>query len=230
MGTARQILLRCLATLVLACVLAPSAPANERGIQLDLQANLIVNGDNSATPSMALEQVGDINGDGRDDLAIGRAQDQSNQGVVYVLFSPAAGTPGGDPLTDTTRTLSSLTNPGGANEGFRVIGQSGDSIGSDLAGREDVNGDGRPDLVVSAQQTGRAYVIFGKTDDTTVSAGALGSGGYMIDNILETNPGNLEVTLMPDANGDGRAEVVATDPSGDRLPGERRPRTPARRS
>jgi hypothetical protein len=95
-----------------------------------------------------------VNGDGRDDFVVTDSGDQTNRGVVYVVFSPAAGTPGGDPTKGSTRTLPDLTDPGGAVEGFRVEGKTGDSLGSDVAAG-DVDGDGRSDIVLAATASRR---------------------------------------------------------------------------
>src|SRR5215217_6357512 len=165
--------------LLVAAVVAPVAQADEHG-QLDLQSNLTLDGTDTFQGLTASEQVGDVNGDGRDDFVVTDSGDQTNRGVVYVVFSPAAGTPGGDPVKGSTRALLDLTEPGGAVEGFRVEGKTGDSLGSDVAGG-DVNGDGRSDIVLSATSSRRVYVVFGRqNDDRTVHTDALGSAGYVI--------------------------------------------------
>src|SRR3954447_15677777 len=211
-----------LAVLAFGLALAPAARGESLVPQLDLNANFTINGADSTNCCMTLERVGDMNGDGRDDIAVGRTSDQTNKGVVYVIFSPAPGAAGGDPTKGRTDTLTSLTNPGGANEGFRIVGgATADGIANDLAGGGDINGDGRPDLVVAAGGILKAFVIFGKTDDATVNLGALGSGGYVTNNGGTADGGGsqIEVAIVPDQNADGRDEVLAGDPNGDRLPG-----------
>src|SRR5829696_6332434 len=84
-------------------VWAPAAHAEDGHVQLDLQSNFTLDGTDAGNGSMTIERVGDVNGDGRDDVVIARSGDVSGRGAAYVVFSPAAGTPGGDPVTGSTR-------------------------------------------------------------------------------------------------------------------------------
>src|SRR4051812_12470069 len=84
-------------------VWAPVAHADEHP-QLDLQSNLTLDGTDTFQGITATERVGDLNGDGRDDFVVADSGDKTNRGVVYAIFSPAAGTPGGDPTKGSTRT------------------------------------------------------------------------------------------------------------------------------
>ncbi len=97
--------------------------------------------------------VGDVNGDGIDDLIIGAAEANNKAGQVYVI-SGATITP------DSTIDL--------ANSAAVILsGQPGSQAGFAVAAG-DVNGDGFADIVVGApyasyngQQVGAAYVILG---------------------------------------------------------------------
>ena len=91
-------------------VWAPVAHADENP-QLDVQSNLTLDGTDTFQGLTTTERVGDVNGDGREDFVVTDSGDQTNRGVVYVVFSPAAGTPGGDPTKGSTRTLPDLTDP-----------------------------------------------------------------------------------------------------------------------
>jgi hypothetical protein len=105
--------------------------------------------------------LGDVNGDGLADAAIGAYTADANgtdSGAAYVLYGAA---------TASTVTLSNAALPPAV--GYVMRGASaGDFAGSSVAGAGDVNGDGRPDVVVGAQraltggvQTGASYVLFG---------------------------------------------------------------------
>jgi hypothetical protein len=105
--------------------------------------------------------LGDVNGDGLADAAIGAYTADANgtdSGAAYVLYGAA---------TASTLTLSNAALPPAV--GYVMRGASaGDFAGSSVAGAGDVNGDGRPDVVVGAQraltsgvQTGASYVLFG---------------------------------------------------------------------
>src|SRR5262249_61277908 len=81
------------------------------------------------------------------------------------------------------------------------------------AGPGDVNGDGRPDLLVGASQTdpsdaGAAYVVFGKKDTATVDLGALGARGFEISGAAGGDGAGDSVSGAGDVNGDGKADVL----------------------
>ncbi|MEM7705620.1 MAG: integrin alpha [Pseudomonadota bacterium] len=106
----------------------------------------------------AVSAIGDINGDGFDDLAIGDPNrgpgDLSIPGVVYVVFGAA-----------TFPAELELSDLSGSN-GFVVEGPAGNQrLGAALAGAGDFNNDGLDDLVIGAPQDGggRGYVLLGNS-------------------------------------------------------------------
>ncbi|MCM2506097.1 integrin alpha, partial [Aureimonas altamirensis] len=134
----------------------------------------------------SISYAGDMNGDGLADILVAsRLNDAagSNVGRVYVVYG-RSGT-ASVVLADVARGIG----------GFAVTGQcSDDQFGHDVAAGGDINGDGLADIVIgarsndgSANEAGRAYVIFGRTDGTsssvvvdvmgTASAEALSDGG-----------------------------------------------------
>jgi hypothetical protein len=116
--------------------------------------------------------VGDINGDGISDIALGTPYVNNNTGVLYVIFGSQEG----------FGSVFNLTNLNGMN-GFTVSGiASGDSLGGSVSTAGDVNGDGIDDLVLGAYAAnayaGVAYVIFGgfssiiwKKNELTITQG-----------------------------------------------------------
>ncbi|MBM3934297.1 MAG: DNRLRE domain-containing protein [SAR202 cluster bacterium] len=127
----------------------------------DITLNGITAGDK---PGFALA-VGDLNGDGNADLAIGAPYGDPNgtdSGEVYVVFGP---------LTAGTYNLSSATTSDVLINGA----DAGDLAGSSIA-IGDVNNDGYDDIIIGAMQaesagagnSGETYVIFGP-----LSAGTL---------------------------------------------------------
>jgi len=100
-------------------------------------------------------QSADFNGDGFGDIAVGSPQ-ASSAGRVHIYYGSSTG-----PATSPDR---SLTSPGGNG------GQFGVFVGS----MGDVNGDGYPDLAVSANAAaggaGRAYLYYGSASGISATA------------------------------------------------------------
>jgi hypothetical protein len=128
--------------------------------------------------------VGDLNGDGYDDVAVG-----DGAGAVFVFY-------GGHPA-DEFKDLT-LASP-----------QLRDQFGTALAGGGDVNGDGYDDLIVGAyagdSRRGRAYLYFGgpQTDGSPdlVFVGDQTYGGL-----------GAAVAAAGDVNGDGFSDVMIGAP------------------
>ncbi len=156
--------------------------------------------------------AGDVNGDGLDDVVVG-ARDADNNGrntsgSAYVIFGRRS------TGTVDTRNL-------GAN-GFRIDGPTGSRLGTAVAGGRDVDGDGRPDVIVGAPNadrngrtnSGSAFVIFGTASTATVDTNALGPAGYAIDGAAAGDQ-LQSVALTSDLTGDGRADTLIGAPSAD---------------
>lgn len=137
--------------------------------------------------------IGDINGDGFDDVAIGEA----------VIFGGADGFPAG-------LTVDMLD---GSN-GFRLD----PDVNRSVAAAGDVNGDGIDDFIVGNPNAyphghidgGEAYVVFGKADgfDASLDLQALdGSDGFVIRGPTLARLG-VEVAGAGDVNGDGFDDVL----------------------
>ena len=113
-------------------------------------------GDQSAR---LLASVGDVNGDGKPDLAVGALfadnNGRSNSGSSYVVFGTGA---------TTTVSLGAL-----GSAGFRIDGaQPDDNIGRSVGSGGDFNADGRPDVITAGEfadnngsNSGSAYVVYG---------------------------------------------------------------------
>ena len=142
----------------------------------------------------AVAALGDVDGDGRCDVVVGAPGEFFNTGRAYV-FSGATGA--------VLRTLDSPIVD--RNPGARAV-----LFGSAVAGAGDVNGDGRPDLVVGAPRA--------QEDDTgTLGAGRAfilsGADGSVLHR-LQPSPtlNNTEfgsaVAGIGDLDGDGRPDVA----------------------
>lgn len=144
----------------------------------------------------AVSPVGDLNEDGAADFIVGAPEEPASgkhqAGKVY-LFSGADGT-----------LLRTYSSPNTEKNG---------AFGRSVAGVDDANGDGTPDLLVGAplesiqetQQTGRAYLISGAEDlilRTFFSPKATHWGNF-----------GQEVASAGDQNGDGTEDFLISAPS-----------------
>jgi hypothetical protein len=136
-------------------------------------------GDTFAT---SISLVGDLNGDGYGDLAVGAPAFNGGAGCVYLYRGSATG------LVPTAAT--------------QLIGSGTDNYGTGVAGAGDFNGDGFADLLVGApgfsSNRGVAYIYAGGTSFfATPLASAAGTAGFT------GARGGTSVAGVGDVNGDG---------------------------
>ncbi len=118
-------------------------------------------GDNSGH---SVHTVGDVNGDGYDDLSIGAHNYNNSIGRSYIVF-------GGPGVGESGLLLLSDVN---GDNGFKLDGETaGDFLNYATSSAGDINGDGITDLLVSADghasSTGRSYVLFGDAPPVLVN-------------------------------------------------------------
>lgn len=146
--------------------------------------------------------IGDINGDGYDDVAIATARydnAESNEGAVFIFLGSPTGVADGNPTTAHARLESN---------------QAESYFGSSVAGAGDVNGDGYDDLIVGAllyeggsfSDAGAAFIYLG-------SASGMADGDpstadtRLVANVYNAHFG-VSVASAGDVNGDGYDDVI----------------------
>ncbi|CAC9967407.1 hypothetical protein [uncultured Gammaproteobacteria bacterium] len=159
----------------------------------------------------SVSNAGDVNGDGLDDLIVGAhgvdLSGKSNAGKSYVIFGKK---------DSTAINLSVISNGTG---GFVIIGENeGDNSGYSVSSAGDVNGDGLDDLIIGADKadlgnkldTGKSYVIFGKTDSTAINLSTIasGTGGFVINGENVDDISGNSVSTAGDVNGDGLDDLI----------------------
>jgi len=172
----------------------------------------IVGEDNGWRTGFAAAGVGDMNGDGIDDLLIGaynaKVNGNSGSGRAYVVF--------GGPSLPGTLDLSTLS----AGQGMKINGaQTSDLFGEAVAAAGDVDGDGLPDALLGARgegsaegATGRgaAYVVRGNLAFPALleieSPGAVGVS--KITGVSASDKLGDAVAGTGDVDGDGYADVL----------------------
>jgi Ca2+-binding RTX toxin-like protein len=153
--------------------------------------------------------LGDLDGDGVVDLAVGARRDEnteSEEGAVFVL------------LMNSDRTVKSQVKISDGLSGFFPNSlESADFFGSSLANLGDLDGDGVVDLAVGARrdentdgQEGAVYVLMMNSDGTVKSHVKIsdGQGGFMANSLDVADYFGSAVAGLGDLDGDGVADLA----------------------
>ena len=160
---------------------------------------------------LAVAGPGDMDGDGRPDVAVGAPYAGVRNGAVYVVYArPARG--GRLDLATTTAGWYALSGA-----------PTSDLAGWALAPAGDQNGDGLADLLVgelaggpstaSSYGVGAATVVYGSRDHAARTLDELGAGGgYVVRSPVTGDRLGFSVASAPDLDGDGRPELLVGAP------------------
>lgn len=155
--------------------------------------------------------VGDVNGDGLDDILVGAPFYNGISGAAYLIY----GQSGSDFSTIDLANLS-------AEDGFAIVAPTSNyQLGLSVSAVTDVNGDGIDDMMIGAfqsdgggQDSGGAYILYGKAgsdrgtffiDDMSVQDGFIVQGA---------GPGHRAgaTATAGDINGDGVIDFLLNAP------------------
>lgn len=157
----------------------------------------------------SVASVGDVNGDGIDDVVFSDGATSTATNADYVLFGKTTSFAASIDLT--------LLN---GTDGFIFDRPADDAGSANSSFVGDVNGDGYADILASsatadagATNTGRAYVIFGGSSfaSTVVQADLTGANGFSINGKVTSDfLGDDRGLTGVDINGDGFDDVVVS--------------------
>ena len=168
----------------------------------------------------SLALLGDLDGDGVVDLAVGASGDDdggSDRGAVWVLFLNANG------------TVKSHQKISGTEGGFTGVLDDDDEVGKSVAVLGDLDRDGVADLAVGAEgdddggsNRGAVWILFLNSDGTVKSHQKISSTeGEFTGDLVDGDWFSSGIALLSDLDGDG-VDDLAVGADGDDDAGDRR--------
>jgi hypothetical protein len=150
--------------------------------------------------------INDLNADGVEDIAVGSIGDDdggSDRGATWLLFM----NPDGSVLSEQKISDTEGDFGGGLADG--------DLFGSSVAGLGDINGDGKVDLSVGADQDddggtlrGAVWVLFLERDGKLISKTKISStSGNFTGSLADGDQFGYAITNLGDLDGDGNTDI-----------------------
>jgi hypothetical protein len=160
----------------------------------------------------AVANIGDLDGDGVADLAVGAIGDSTNganRGAVHILFM------------NTSGTVKSSTKIASGSGGGPTLANS-DYFGFSVANMGDLDGDGVTDLAVGARSDdtggsarGAVYILFLNANGTSKGSTKIASGLNGGPTLANGDAFGTSVANIGDLNGDGLADLAVGADSDD---------------
>jgi hypothetical protein len=156
---------------------------------------------------ISIASLGDLDGDGAEDLAVGAHNDDdggSNRGAVWVLF------------LHTDATVKSYQKISDTEGNFSGTLDDSDSFGSSIASLGDLDGDGATDLAVGASRDddggsarGAVWVLFLHTDGTVKAHQKISdTEGNFTGTLDDGDRFGTSSASLEDVDGDGVVDLV----------------------
>jgi len=198
---------------LLLLTLTPATSQAQPGTVLDAQKISDTEGDFLGTLSdsdrfgQSIAPIGDLDGDGVTDLAVGAIYDDdggNNRGAVWILFLNADGTVKGEQKISDTQG------------GFTGTLTNSNDFGVSVASLGDLDGDSIPDIVVGAHQDkdggssrGAVWILFLNSDGTVKSHQKISDtqGGFSGTLVDQDKFGN-SVANLGDLDDDGVTDLA----------------------
>ena len=161
--------------------------------------------DGFARFGMAVAEIGDFDGDGISDLAVGAQRDNgggNDRGAIYILYMNANGT------VEKSQKIGDNTG------GFGTLTDS-DHFGTSVAAIGDLNSDGVLDLAVGANKDdtggdkrGAVYTLFMKVDGTVASSQKIADSTGGFGTLTDRDQFGTSVAATGDLNSDGIPDLA----------------------
>jgi|TARA_R100000479_G_scaffold85403_1_gene41505 hypothetical protein len=164
----------------------------------------------------SVESIGDLNGDGTEDVAVGALKDDDggfNKGALYILFLNKDG------------TVNSHQKISDTEGGFEGILDDWDIFGSSISYLGDINNDGFPDIGVGAEYDGdggywhgAVWILSLNSNGTVDSYSKISdTEGNFLAPLGDEDVFGTDISLLGDLDGDGFDDIAVSarrDPDG----------------